>query len=118
MRKHSSILILLLLMMTAAACNPAENENDPIRVEFISGCEGLRAYSSMKPDRRTSMCKCIYDTAMRGLSEQEKNGARFYLLEQAGIDAKSKNLVSISDLNVMGTAAKAVGDAVKQCPRN
>ena len=104
--------------MTVAACSSAENENDPIRIEFISACDGLGAYKSMKPDRRTSMCKCLYDTAMRGLSEKEKNGARFYLLEQSGIDAKSKNLLSISDLDVMGTAAKAVADAVKQCPRN
>ena len=113
-----NILPFIAVAMAASAlvgCNPSADKNDPIRVEFIKACEGLVEYRSMKPKKRTQFCECGYDQTMKDLSEEEKQVARFYLLSQVGVDTKSKNLVTQSGIQFMGTASKAIGDAVKRC---
>lgn len=116
MQRITLAVALSLSSLILTACGPEAETGDPIRVEFVEACDGLRAYNRMESNDRIKMCKCLYDTALQGLSEEEKNGARFYLLEQAGIDARSKSLVKKPDMKVMFAASKAVGNAVKKCP--
>ena len=116
MQRVTPAVALILSSLFLTACGPEVETNDPVRVEFVDACDGLRAYNRMEANDRINMCKCLYDTALQGLSDEEKDGARFYLLEQSGIDARSRNLVKKPDMSVMLAASKAVGDAVKECP--
>ncbi len=111
-------LVLALGLMTSGllgGCNPATEKNDPVRLQFVGSCEGMRAYSSMKPQKRTSLCHCVYDQTLSGLEENEKKYARFYLLEQTGVESSSNQIDGQPDMNAMLSASKAIGEAVKRC---
>lgn len=112
MRHFISVPIFLTLF----ACGPSSETNDPIRVDFVVACMEMRAYQSIKVEKRNILCRCTYDTALQDLSKDAQNAARFYLLEQAGGETASKNLVSKSpDMTVMLEASSAIGEAVKLC---
>lgn len=111
----SKITVLSTILMLSA-CGPSAVENDPNRVEFVDACMEMKAYQSKAVEKRNSLCTCTYDAAMRDLSEDEKNAARFYLFGQAGIDTASKDLLSNPpDMNVILKASNSIGEAVKQC---
>lgn len=105
----------LLATATLAACKPVADTNDPIRAEFIEACMGRIEYRSMKPEKRTAHCECGYDTTMSGLSQEEKQFARFYLLEQMGVNVQSRKLIDKPNFDAMMKASKAVGNAAKRC---
>lgn len=110
-------LTIMVLMATVAlsACKPVADTNDPIRAEFIEACMGRIEYRSMKLEKRTAYCECGYDATMSGLSQEEKQFARFYLLEQVGVNAQSKKLIEKPDFDAMMKASKAIGNAAKRC---
>ena len=111
-------LVLALVLMASGllcGCNPAAEENDPIRSQFVESCDGMRAYISMKPQERTNLCKCVYDQTLSGLEEKEKQYARFYLFEQAGAASQSNRIEGQPDMNAMLKASNAIGEAVKSC---
>ena len=114
-----NILPFIAVAMAASAlvgCNPSADKNDPIRVEFIKACEGLVEYRSMKPKKRTQFCECGYDQTMKDLSEEEKQVARFYFVIASGCRHQSRRTwLPNPAFNFMGTASKAIGDAVKRC---
>ncbi|MEM8539835.1 MAG: hypothetical protein AAGF25_02670 [Pseudomonadota bacterium] len=105
----------LMASVLLGGCHPSADENDPIRLQFVGSCEGMRAYSSMKPQKRTNLCKCVYDQALNGLEENEKQYARFYLLEQAGADSQSNRIEGQPDMAAMLGASNAIGEAAKGC---
>ena len=108
--------ISLPIFLTLFACGPSSETNDPIRVDFVGACMEMRAYQSMKEEKRNTLCGCTYDTALQGLSKDAQNAARFYLLEQAGGETATLNLVSKPpDMTVMLEASRAIGEAVRQC---
>lgn len=112
MRLTISFPFLLML----SACDPLSDNDDPLRAEIFEACMDMRAYQSVKAEKRANLCNCTYDTAIKGLSEDAQNAVRFYLLEQAGVEATSKDLVkNPPKMNVMVEASAAIGDAVKQC---
>lgn len=110
-----SLFAALSATLILAACEQEAVKDDPVRAEFLPACEGMAAYGSMEPKKRTAHCACVYDKTMSGLSDEEKQVARFYLLEQAGLDAQSRNLVNESNLQAIGKAANSIGEAVKRC---
>ncbi len=105
----------LLGTLALTACMPAEPKDDPLRTEFVEACMGRIEYRAMQPDKRSAYCKCGYDRTLSGLSEEEKKFARFYLLEQVGVDAGSKQLITKPDMDAMLKASKAIGQAVRRC---
>ncbi len=107
--------LAVLIGPALASCKPASVVNDPIRAEFVEACEGRIEYRSMKADRRTAYCECGYDRTMVQLTDEEKQVARFYLLTQVGVDVSSRNFVNRSNMNGIGKASKAIGNAGKQC---
>lgn len=108
--------ISIPVFLTLSACGPSSETDDPIRVEFVDACMEMRAYQSIKVEKRNVLCGCTYDKTMQDLSKDAQNAARFYLLEQAGVETASKKLVSKSpDMTVMLEASSAIGEAVKQC---
>ena len=107
-------LISIPVFLTLCACGPSAD--DPIRREFVEACMQMKAYQSVQVDKRNTLCKCSYDAAIKGLSEDAQNAARFYLLEQAGAETASKNLISNPpNVNAMVEASTAIGKAVQQC---
>ena len=110
------IFISIPVFLALSACGPSPETNDPIRVEFIEGCMAMKAYQSMKAEKRAILCRCTYDETMANLSGDAQNAARFYLLEQAGVETASRKLMSETpDMAIMLDASKAIGKAVKQC---
>ena len=97
------------------SCTPASLTSDPVRAEFVEACQTMKAYRSMAPLKRTEICECTYDKTMSGLSEGEKQAARFYLFTQAGVDVKSRGFVTSSNLNDAPQASQAIGKAVRRC---
>lgn len=109
----SSVLAALAL----AGCNLEATKADPIRIEFVEACEGRAENRSMEPKKRTTYCECGYDTTMSGLSGDEKQLARFYLLAQVGVDVQSRNLISEPNWKAMPKVSTAIGNAGKRCRR-
>jgi hypothetical protein len=108
--------VALLLSSALLACNPAEPvADDPYRIEFVAACEGRIEYRTMQAEERTAYCECGYDKTMAGLSDEEKPFARFYLLEQVGVDVQSRNLISEPNMQAMVKASEAIGKAVARC---
>ena len=98
-----------------AACKPAPAKHDPIRGKFLAACDGRIEYRSMKPQKRRVYCECVYERTIKGLSELEKQYAQFYLLEQVGVDAQSRQLIGKPDGQAMMKAAQALGKAAARC---
>jgi hypothetical protein len=69
----------------------------------------------MRPDKRTAYCECGYDKTLSGLSEEEKQIARFYLLGQVGGDVKSRFIVGQPDIQTLLKVSNAIGNAGKRC---
>ena len=112
MRSIFSAPVLLML----CACGPSSGNNDPLRGEFLDACMEMKAYQSIKAEKRLNRCECTYDKAIRTAPEEAQNMVRFYLLEQAGAEKAAKDLVSKPpDMKNMVDASKAIGEAVKQC---
>lgn len=115
--KPNSVFTLLAASLTLvlAACQSEKPQNDPIRDEFVEACIGRIEYRSMPLEKRTAYCECGYDKTMRGLSDREKQFARFYLLEQVGVNVQSRGLITEPDMDAMVKASNAIGNAVKRC---
>ena len=111
--------VLLIAAMSAmsllGACKPLVVKDDPFRTEFVEACEGRNEYRSMKPETRTAYCTCGYDETMSGLSDEEKQFARFYLLAQVGVDVQSRRLISHPNMEAMVEASNAISAAVERC---
>ncbi len=105
------------LLPALVACQPAADLSDPLRAEFIAGCDGLKEYRSMKPTKRLAYCACIYDQSMAGLSEEEKQYARFYLLEMTGGNSGPTDFLRNGNVNMraMVVASNAIGNARPKC---
>lgn len=109
-------LTYIPVLLTLCACGPSSDADDLIRGEFVEACMQMKAYQSVQADKRNTLCKCSYDTTIKGLSEKAQNAARFYLLEQAGAETATKNLISNPpNVNAMVEASTAIGKAVQQC---
>ena len=115
MKRISFLMAVLLAAPAISACDPEAPKNDPVRTKFIAGCDGLKPYQSMKPEKRIARCKCIYDKTLRGLTDEEKRYARFYLLVQAGLEAEARKLLSMPNMDAIVKSSNAIGAAVKQC---
>lgn len=105
----------VVLASALAACNPAAVSDDPTRAAFIAGCDGLRETRSMKPERRAAYCSCGYDQTMAGLTDEEKQFAQFYLLQQAGGYKGPTNFIEKGNMQAMMKASNAIGAARRRC---
>lgn len=120
MSRLVSLISATVLSALLISCTPeAENEN-PVRAEFMASSDGLIEYKSMKPEKRTALCGCVYDKTVNGLTDTEKEFAHVYLLEQVGIDVQSRKMFSETYepdvmMNAMTKSSKALGNAAKQC---
>lgn len=108
-------ITLFLVAIVLSSCKPAELKDDPIRVEFVEACKGRIEYKSMKPNKRAAYCECGYDKSIGGLSDEEKQFARFYLLAQVGVEVQSRRFIDKPNMQAMVKASKAIGNAVKRC---
>lgn len=115
-RKAASGLITLLASLALVACTPAADKNDPYRIKALAACKIYKAYQRMPLEKRLAYCACVYDKSLSGLSKQEKQVARFYLLAQLNVDVKSMNLLDPPPpMQSMMKASNAIGAAVKRC---
>ena len=105
----------ILGALALASCTPVATADEPLRKEFAEACFQLAAHRTTKPARRKPYCSCIYDSTMRGLSNEVRPFAQFYLLQQVGIDARSKNLIDTPEIGAMVKASHAIGAATRRC---
>ncbi len=118
--KSVSVVRVLVCGAFAVACDAAAPA-DPLREAFLDACQ-------VNPDQvrieeqsngrvtTESYCKCAYDKTMRGLSEQERSTAAFYLLVQVGVDERdAKRRLPAIDYSAMGAASAAIGRMTQQC---
>ena len=120
MEKHIFTGLFALGVMTA--CSPSSERpnapsNDPYRAEAMTACPMQRSYVNRDPDRVRKYCACVYDQTMKSLTEPEKMTARFYLLNQMGVDTRTREAFKTLDLTTAGTSSAAIGRAVKKCGR-
>ena len=111
-----------LLAMVLTACSPSDStSNDPFRTEYLAACENQSFYKRKPVDKVQKYCRCVYDKTLRGLSDDEKMAARFYLMAQSGIDVQNREEFTSIDPVVaadsMVPASNAIGEAVKACGR-
>lgn len=93
---------------------------EPFEEEFLAACatkpngtpSGFYGTDKITPD---SYCACIFDTAMRDLSEEEKLVAAFYLLGQSGVDTRNRAEFKQIDPMALIAGSDSVGRAVNQC---
>lgn len=126
-----------LLILTISSCDAADERSnaesvdaapdsvatelpEPFEEEFLVACtaepnntpSGFYGSDKITPD---TYCACIFDTTMRGLSEDEKLVAAFYLLGQSGIDTRNRPEFRQIDPMAMMAGSEAVGRAVNRC---
>jgi hypothetical protein len=107
--------MIALVASALGACRTEPVSDDPLRAEFTEACNGRAEYRSMTPVKRIAFCECGYDKTMAGLSGEEQQFARFYLLSQVGVDARTRNLIQKPNVQAMMKASNAIGEAVRRC---
>lgn len=110
--RHLIAAASLGLGAALSSCTPVD-VNDPVRAQFLAACDARIKH--MKPDKRTAYCQCGYDVSLAGLSEDEKQLARFYLLGAVGDEATAKQLAIKPDFKAMTKASNAIGAARYRC---
>lgn len=120
-----AMLTALIFCASLAACNNAPSasfEPEPYSAQFASACiahpqrtREIRRDDGLK--RVSQYCTCIFDKTMAGLTDDEKQAARFYLFAQVNIDVKSMAEFKSMNLSATGVASQAIGKAVAACPR-
>ncbi|MEL7049057.1 MAG: hypothetical protein AAFO75_08890 [Pseudomonadota bacterium] len=108
-------MLIAVAALGASGCGLGPLADDPVRAEFSEACERNIAYRSMKPKPRKFLCECVYDTTLRALSPEERHVARFYLLQQMGVNAPPALTVEQIGFDAITKASKAIGDAVARC---
>jgi len=112
---------LALGFLVSSCSDSAPTPNDPYRAEFLPACAAQKAYQSRPAEKVKTHCACVYDRALKGLTEEEAMTARFYLFGQSGIDVKTRDDFTSRDMTVvadtMVPASNAIGQAVKACGR-
>ncbi|MEL6826746.1 MAG: hypothetical protein AAFZ74_17675 [Pseudomonadota bacterium] len=126
-----------LLMLTVVACDtPGEGIDtdvadeastvaetvpaEPFEEEFLAACASKpngtpSGYYGTDKITPKSYCACIFDNAMRDLSEDEKLVAAFYLLGQSGVDTRNRPEFKQIDPMAMIAGSDSVGRAVNRC---
>jgi len=112
-------LCLSLSMIGLAACGTATAEQ-PFQAEFQAACENQSqsappGFTLTGEYTREKYCKCIFNTAMRGLTDDEKKVAAFYLLGQSGVKVDHRPEFKTMDPMAIGNGAAAVGRAAERC---
>ncbi len=109
------IAVMAVSAVILSACAAEQTAPaDPHRQEMINACPEKREYKSRDPERVKRYCGCVYDNAMKGLSEAEQSAAKFYLLGQT-TDIQNRPEFKTMDLDAMGPASEAIGKAVEVC---
>lgn len=111
--------VYVYIAVLCAACANASAEQ-PFQAEFQTACESNsndtpKGFTLTGELTREKYCKCIFKNAMRGLTDEEKKVAAFYLLGQSGVDLKNRREFKTIDPMAMGGGAQAVGKAVQRC---
>lgn len=88
--RHIAGLFTSLILLVLTACAPAEKSPNPMRTEFMKSCPQQKPYVNRDTDRVTRYCRCIYDKYTKGLQEDEKLIAQFYLMSQFGVDVQAR----------------------------
>ncbi|MEO1552459.1 MAG: hypothetical protein AAFR82_00890 [Pseudomonadota bacterium] len=126
-----------LLMLTVVACDATDETPQaeaveeasvsaeiepplPFEEEFLTACTSKSTgtpsgFYGTDEITRDSYCACLFDTAMRNLSEDERLVAAFYLLGQSGVDTQNRLEFKQIDPMAMGAGSAAVGRAVSRC---
>lgn len=115
MRTPATLITSAAAACMLIVCKPVAQEHDGYRTEFMTACEGLNAYRTMQPAKRGAYCACTYDRTLQGLSAEEKQFARFYLLAQSGLDVQSRRLIDKPEAKAMFVASQAIANAVQRC---
>jgi|GEM_PF-3268296 len=111
-----SLTLGLIHLTAACGTETVSPSKDPAKAEMIAACIEYPSYKRRGPERAARYCSCVYDNTMRGLTEEEQLVARFYLLGQIGINTRERDEYKKMDISVIGTAANAIGEALKRCP--
>ena len=105
-----------------AACSPgdetlASKTDNPMRAEFLEHCQDRPEYASRKgAGTLDKYCLCVFDKTMKGLSEEERIAAGFYLYGETSEGYLNRYPIDVQAAATSMTAAsQAIGKAVKSC---
>lgn len=115
-------LTTLPLCLLLSACLPDEikpfgNSNNVMRTEFLEHCQDLPENISRKrAGTLDKYCFCIFDKTMKGLTEEERTVAGFYLYGSSSEGYMERYPYDVQDaVDNMMTASQAIDHAVKSC---
>ncbi|WP_026942785.1 hypothetical protein [Hellea balneolensis] len=122
------ILLLSFVVMFVLACSPSKsgatqeiaktetNITVLMRTEFMEACQAKPEYLRKRRNGTIEKhCKCIFKEAMKGLSDEERIVAGFYLYGEQHEGFKKRLHNRPPDLDAMVPAVKAIGRAAKKC---
>lgn len=116
------VLTTTLICCLLAACSSGNERlftklNDPMRAEFMEHCQDRPEYTSRKrAGTLDKYCLCIFDKTMKGLTEEERIVAGFYLYGETSEGYQKRYPFDVLEAaNSMMTASKAINKAVKSC---
>jgi len=108
----------ILLMGCAAETSEQPDSNGEmarLQSEHMDHCLSRPEYQSRDPEKIEEHCRCVFTTAMRGLSDDEQLTAAFYLYGETHKAIKERFRANPPDLDAMGPAVEAVAKAAKTC---
>ena len=121
-RDRQNVYTTIFLTSLLVACSPgnetiASKSNNPMRAEFLEHCQDRPEYASRKrAGTLDKYCLCVFDKTMKGLSEDERIAAGFYLYGGTSEGYLKRYPFNVQDAaNGMMTASQAINKAVNSC---
>lgn len=115
--------VATIMLGSLAACSPGADtrldaHDTPMRAEFLKHCKARPEYTSLKrAGTLETYCACVFDKTMNSLPEDAWVVAGFYLYGETSEGYMDRHPFDVQDAaEHMGTAAQAIGNAVKSCP--
>ena len=103
-------------LISCAPSNTPTQNIDPMRAEFMESCAARPEYVSKRRDGTIDRyCGCVFDRTMKGLTEEQRILAGFYLYGEQSEAFKSRYEMNPDSLQYMGVVSKAIGNAAKVC---
>ena len=118
--KRLGWLLPFSILLMGCAAEPSEKtdsngEMARLQSEHMEHCVSRREYQSRDLKKIEKHCRCVFTTAMRGLSDDEQFTAAFYLYGETDKAFKERFRANPPDLDAMGPAIEAVAKAAKTC---
>lgn len=109
-------LLSLSALLVFSACSETQDISDPMRTEFLSACEARPEYERKRRDGTIDRyCGCLFDRTMKGLTEDQRILAGFYLYGEQSEAFKTRYTLSPDLMEHIGLVSKAIDRAAKTC---